>query len=54
MFTFTVKGLTLPVLQQVWFGGAGKEGGDGRGSIGFRSFKSVKFEKGTVVGYGIY
>lgn len=26
----------------------------GWGSIDFRGFKSVKFEKGTVVGYGIY
>lgn len=26
----------------------------GRGSIDFRVFKSVKFEKGMVVGYGIY
>lgn len=26
----------------------------GRGSIGFGGFNSVKFEKGTVVGYGTY
>lgn len=26
----------------------------GRGSIDFRVFTSVKFEKGMVVGYGIY
>lgn len=51
-----MKCLTLPVLQQVvvFFGGWGCRGWQCGGSIGFRGFKSVKFEKGTVVGYSIY